>query len=140
MKNLFYSIFTFFVIVLFCSCDKKDSNPIDENATIIVTCKLISVITPNGTETGDEGVDEIFYFGEDGSGYYQVIDGYDSKDNFRYERVENTLTMTYSSHKKQFNITKLNESELNLYYIGKNIDWNTGEEEDWNETWILKRE
>ena len=48
--------------------------------------------------------------------------------------------MTYSSHKKQFNITKLNESELNLYYIGKNIDWNTGEEEDWNETWILKRE
>jgi lipoprotein len=130
MKNLFYSIFTFFVIVLFCSCDKKDS--VEKNATIIGTWKLISVITPEGTETGDEGVDEIFYFGEDGSGYYQAIDGYDYKDNFRYERVENTLTITYSSHEKQFNITKLNKSDLNLYYIDK--------EDNWSETWILKKQ
>lgn len=130
MKNLFYSIFAFSAIVFFCSCDKDD---VEKNASIIGTWKLISVTTPEGIETGDEGVSEFFYFGEDGNGYYQVIDDrYDDKDHFRYERVENTLTLDYTSRVRIFSITKLNKSELSLYYTDK--------EDDWSETWNFKKE
>lgn len=131
MKNIFYSIFAFSAIVLFCSCDK---DPVEKDASIIGTWKLIQVTTPEGIETGDEGVSEIFYFGEDGNGYYQVIDDrYDSKDYFQYKRVENTLTLTYNASRiKIYSITKLSKSELNLYYTDKG--------DNWSETWIFRKE